>query len=393
MRKGLIIIFLSLSFIGIAQNFNTTGYVKLLGNFTHVNSDYIPRGFESFLPQTSEDYQIHNRFNFKWYLGEKWTAAAGMRNQLFWGYQARNIPNYGQLLEDPGFLNLSTYWSNDKSYLRVFFDRLYIQYQNDHWKVRVGRQRINWGVNTTFNPNDLFNQYNYFDFDYEERPGVDALLVERYLGSSASIQLAATPGPDTVTQSVGAMLVKWNKWNADMQFLAGYYRHDIALGAGWASNFLWGSGWKGEFTQFIPLDPSFTEANFTLSTSIDYSFKNSVYMMLAWLYNDNGTLSPTILEQIQVTTTELTAKNIFPYKHTFMVSFQLPVTPLLSASLAWLQTPDFSNSFAIPQLTYSITQDLDFLILAQVFFANNTLQNEEWGYFSNLLFLRLKYSF
>jgi hypothetical protein len=374
------------------KSLTVDGYVKALGTFSHLDRSYIPEFLHTAFPESSQDYQIHNRLNFRWYGNKGFSAVMGMRNQLYWGYQVNNVADYGSLIEDNGYFNLSTYWQNENTYLRTFIDRLYLQWQNDQWKLRVGRQRINWGINTTFNPNDLFNQYNYFDFDYEERPGVDAILVEKYLGSYSSIQAAYTPGADTITHSVGALLYKINRWNYDWQFLTGYYRHDIAIGGGWAGN-LKNSGFKGEFTQFIPIDPNYTDPNFVFSTSWDYSFKNSIYLQLAWLFNDNGTLSPNILDQIQLVNSELSAKNIFPYKHTLMASVQYPFTALLSGSIAWIQTPDLSNAYAVPQISYSISQNLEALILAQIFLANNTLQDDEWGYFSSLVFVRFKYSF
>ena len=387
------LLFLLLTGIISAQDFSVDGYVKLLGTFSHTDLYYFPEPLRNSFPESAQDYQVHNRFNFRWYSKKGWSAAMGMRNQLFWGYQARNMENYGDLLEDPGFLNLSTYWSNENSYLRVFVDRLYFQWENEKVRLRLGRQRINWGVNTAFNPNDLFNQYNYFDFDYEERPGVDALLFQGYTSDYSSIQVGVAPGADTLTHSTAAALFKWNKWKGDWQVLAGYYRHDIAIGGGWAANFLWGSSLKGEFTQFIPIDPDYTEANFTLSSAWEYSFRNSLFVTFSYMFNDNGTLSPTILDQITLVTSELSAKNLFPYKHTLMCSAQYPFTALVSGSLAWIQTPDFSNAYLLPQLTFSITQDLDALLFAQIFLANNVLENNEWGYFSSLVFVRFKYSF
>lgn len=37
-----------------------------------------------------------------------------------------------------------------------------------------------------WNPNDWFNTYNYFDFDYEERPGTDAIRVRVYFKDGMS---------------------------------------------------------------------------------------------------------------------------------------------------------------------------------------------------------------
>ena len=394
MRKLLTLLFIHLTVMGFAQknSFSVNGYLKLLSTFNHLNENYIPDSIKSQFPETTYDYQIHNRINAKWYGPKGFSGTLGMRNQLYWGYQVNNNDNYGVFLKDDGFLNLSTYWRNENTYLRIFIDRLYLQWQGEKWNLKLGRQRINWGINTTFNPNDLFNQYNYFDFDYEERPGVDAVFAQYYINAKQSIEVAFTPGADSLMQSVGAAMYKVNKWKYDWQFLGGYYLHDIAVGMGFAGNLGKGS-LKGEATYFAPIDTKITTANFVAAMGYEYSFKNSVSVQFSAMYNDDGTVTPSILDQIKVTQSNLTAKNIFPYKYTLMASVQYPFGALVVGSLAWIQTPNFANAFAIPQISVSITQNLDAMILAQVFFAVNGLEQNEWGYFSSYVFGRLKYSF
>ena len=60
--------------------------------------------------------------------------------------------------------------------------------------LRIGRQRINWGVNLAWNPNDLFNAYSLIDFDYQERPGSDAIRFQYYMGDLSVLNLQYNPG-------------------------------------------------------------------------------------------------------------------------------------------------------------------------------------------------------
>jgi hypothetical protein len=71
-------------------------------------------------------------------------------------------------------------------------NRLYLDWRKNNWQVRMGRQRINWGVNLVSNPNDLFNTYSFFDFDYTERPGADALRVKHFLEDMWRVQAAVS---------------------------------------------------------------------------------------------------------------------------------------------------------------------------------------------------------
>ena len=86
---------------------------------------------------------------------------------------------------------MSRYWEDSSRWVfHIMLDRLYAEYTYKNFEAKVGRQRINWGINMAFNPNDIFNAFSYFDFDYEERPGSDAILLKYYTGIASSIEVA-----------------------------------------------------------------------------------------------------------------------------------------------------------------------------------------------------------
>ena len=78
----------------------------------------------------------------------------------------------------------------DQMVFHIMIDRLYLQWNDDSWQFKVGRQRINWGVNLAWNPNDIFNAYSLYDFDYEERPGTDALRFQKFIGYAGGYEIA-----------------------------------------------------------------------------------------------------------------------------------------------------------------------------------------------------------
>jgi hypothetical protein len=140
------------------------------------------------------DNLIHNRLNFDWYVSDKLTFKMGVRNRIFTGESLKLIPNYGEFIGDSelGIMDLNWNVINEQSViLNTNIDRLYFQYQTDKFSATVGRQRINWGKAFAWNPNDIFNAYSFFDFDYVERPGSDAVRLEYYTGMVSSIELAA----------------------------------------------------------------------------------------------------------------------------------------------------------------------------------------------------------
>jgi hypothetical protein len=403
------ILLLLFSIPAIAQSdFSFNGYVKLLGTFNNINPNFlpeddIPEPVKPLFPYSSQDYQIHNRFNAKWYGPAGLSVGVGMRNRLFWGYTVRSYDDYRPLYNFLGFesfdelVDFSSYfdlsiiwWQNRNTVLHTVFDRLYLEWEQEKFRIRLGRQRINWGVNNAFNPNDLFNQYNFFDFDYEERPGVDAALVQYYINPYSSVEAAFTPGRDSIQQSVGAVLFRLNKWGYDWQLLAGYYLDDFAFGGGWAGN-IRGAGWKGEATYFQPLN-NYSQSSLVVSLALDYSLRNGIYLMGGYIFNERGTTSSEFTDLVGLSTAQLSAKNLFPYKHTLLFTTGYNLTALLRFDFSWGQTPDFSNAFAVPSFTYSIIKNLDFLVLGQLFFANKP-DTDQFGFFSSSIFTRLKYSF
>ena len=69
---------------------------------------------------------------------------------------------------------------------------------DEKWELTLGRQRINWGVNLAFNPNDLFNAYSLIDFDYQERPGSDAIRFQYFTNELSSFETAVQFGKSLV---------------------------------------------------------------------------------------------------------------------------------------------------------------------------------------------------
>ena len=191
---------------------------------------------------------IHNRLNFRWYANSHFTLAVEARNRVFFGQMIREFPIYKEYIDvDNGFFDLSgTIASGDAWFIHSIIDRAWLDYMNGNWQVRVGRQRINWGINLVWNPNDVFNTFSYFDFDYEERPGTDAVKIQYYTGVTSSAQLVYKIGRNENETAVAGMY-RFSKFNYDFQFLGGWVGKDYVIGGGWSGD-IRGGGFRGEAT-------------------------------------------------------------------------------------------------------------------------------------------------
>ncbi|MEO1655410.1 MAG: hypothetical protein AAFU64_17845, partial [Bacteroidota bacterium] len=263
-------------------------------------------------------------------------------------------------------------------------DRAFLTYNRDKWELSLGRQRINWGKTYIWNPNDLFNTYSYLDFDYEERPGTDAIRFQYFLGYASGFELAYAPR-GSFEESVLAGLWKFNKWNYDFQVLFGNFNDELTVGFGWAGD-LWGIGYKGELGYFIPRGQN--QSNFlNASISLDYAFPNSLYLQAEFLWNGNwqDDANPAILF-----VEPLPANNLFPGKAVLFTGLTYQLHPLISTSLSSIMAPGENLYIIVPGLTFSLRNNLDLLLTSQILRSKELEQVSPNTY---LVFARLKWSF
>jgi hypothetical protein len=360
-----------------------TGYIKYL------HTDIIP---EADTLSTTSDNFFHNRLNFAWYLNDNWTFKASMRNRFFWGELVEQQPLIYQSLEDdPGFFDLSFLWAQgSRSVGHTIFDRLNFSYQDEQWEFIIGRERINWGMTLIWNPNDIFNTYAFFDFDYEERPGTDAVTVNYFTSATAQFGLTYSPGK-TFKESTIAARYRWNTGTYDLQGFAGYQKQFYVLGAGWAGD-IEGAGFRGEGTYFIP-EPGFNgESQFVGTVDADYSFPNKIalYVQMSYLFNSIGINGSTGDYSAWFLDRNLSAQTLSPAMHNLFFNVRGQITPVINLTLSSMVNPADGSWFVGPALDISVMQNFDVLLNAQLFRGDPMTLFGDGG---SLLFGRLKYSF
>lgn len=361
-----------------AKNWSISGYVKELAT-VNITDD-----------STLVDNLIHNRLNFSWDPNETFHVQIELRNRLFFGDLASALPNYGELIDvNNDYLDLSCFTPRSgKWLLHTMVDRAYIEWTKEDWEVSVGRQRVNWGVNLVWNPNDIFNSYSFFDFDYEERPGSDAIRVKKYTGFASSLELAVSVNDD-FDETVIAGMYKFNTHGYDVQVLAGKSRQDLTAGIGWAGN-LGGAGLKGEVTYFSPYNDSQLKEALLASVTIDYNFENSLYLHGSYLFNSDG-VNEILPGQLALNNAErITARQLSPLKHSAFLQTSYTFHPLISGGLATIWYPSAQAFFFNPNATFSLGPNLDLDLISQLYFDDF---NDRFKAQARLFFIRLKWSF
>jgi len=330
---------------------------------------------------------IHNRLNFKGYVNENITFAAEFRNRLYTGDMVRSMPSYAEMIAtDQGWVDMSWNILNEQSFfLNTTIDRLWVDFNYGKIQARVGRQRINWGQTLVWNPNDIFNTYSFFDFDYVERPGSDAIRLQYYPGYSSALEFAVKADyNDKITASA---LYRFNKWGYDLQLLAGYVdSEDLMAGAGW-SGAIGSVAFRGEAAWFQPYENfSGSEGTGIFTFGFDKTFKNNSMAQTQLMFCNNP-VDPASFSEFYYGT--LSAKELAFSKFTAFAQFTWPFTPLFNASISAMWFPDLKGYYAGPSFDYSIAENVDLSLYWQHFDSKTTSEAGK----INIGFLRFKISF
>lgn len=342
-------------------------YIKQMGSYQ----------WNNILLENPAFYQIHNRINAHYYRND-WKLSLELRNRIMLlsdNYPLQ--PRFEVLSAREDFLKMSLDWNkSQRLYLHSIIDRLYYEKQTGDWNITLGRQRINWGINLAWNPNDIFNAYSFFDFDYEERQGVDGVLIRQNIDDMSFVEYGISIDSN-IENSSAAVRCGFNYKLYDMQFILGKARQDYVLGFGWAGN-IKQAGFKGEMSLFNGIKDQ--QRAFVSSVSLDYTFNNGIYLNASHLYNSQGADSTG---NINFISNELSAKNLSPLKQTFFIQAMYPLSPVFQIGNSVMSSHDLTLIFLNPSLSYSLRDNLDLDAIVQYLFMDAIRQCN--------LYIRFKY--
>jgi hypothetical protein len=351
--------------------------------------------FEDFEGDWINDNLIHNRLKLNWYPHRNITFRADLRSRIFTGEQIKIRPNYGDMIEkDPGFIDMNVNLINEKSIIfNSMIDRLFLSFEKGNLNVTAGRQRINWGRSIVWNPNDLFNTYSYFDFDYPEKPGADAIRLQYYTGPSSKLEMAVKA--DSSEKITAAALYKFTLKNFDLQLIAGMLNeNDYVAGFGF-EGYAGPVSLRGEYSYLHPkTHPTDTSGLSVVSISADYLFPNSLSLQAEFLYNQQIAGSG-IRNFMQYYSEPLNVKNLSFTEYNIFLGANYPINPLFTAGISVMYYPEIDGFFIGPNLAYSIAQNFEFSFTGQTFSGEfpgiNSGQVEQSRL--TIAFLRLKWNF
>ncbi len=358
------------------------GKTSLNGYF----SDLFSPQYNNVQDQWKATNYLNQRLNFNWMPSSHFSITVQLRSRLI----------YNQTSPDTSYFNIYDGFvgQNKKLFINSNFDRFNLKFTREKFEVTAGRQRINWGQSFVWNPNDLFNSYSFFDFDYIERPGSDAVRLLYYNSYTSSTELAVKL--DRYKKMTVAGLYRFNLSGWDYQLMGGMLSsEDVVAGAGFTGN-IKSISIYGEVSHFRPLKNfADTTALSMVDLGCSKTFGNNIGLQFEGLFVSKEMNINSLLNFFNET---LDVRKIAFAKINLFGNITYPITPLINGSLAMMWFPDtggISGFYTGPSFDLSLGNNLSLSVIAQYFKGNfpDTVTQKLQKQILLLSFVRLKWNF
>lgn len=266
---------------------------------------------------------------------------------------------------------------------RASLYRMHFDFNLPQAKLVLGRQRIAWGSGRIWNPVDLFNPISPLAIEPDQRDGVDAVNLEYYPGAFSLLNIVYAAGGERRDDSFGVR-AGTQFAGYDVKLMAGEFRRDVVAGLEFAGS-VGSSGVRGELT--------YTDADaggdfWRAVAGWDHSFPSTLYLMFEYLYNGGNVDNPlgpggfTLDDNPRVFTSGIATRN----RNFLGAAAAYELTPLLQASALLVYDIDDASSFVAPSLVYSVLEDLDLTLGAQLFSGDDTSEygDQQQVYYASL---------
>jgi hypothetical protein len=301
---------------------------------------------------------LHNRLQLQRSFSEDLLFRIDLRTQVFYGNSIHSWPGYadGFKSNDESIHLNALWWKKCHSAAYTNVERLLLSQHYNKTDLTIGRQRINWGMALTWNPNDLFQSGNPFDPDYIERPGVDAIRIQRSTGMLSGIEIAlARTGSG---QSRGAWRYFGHKQSFDWQTIVGWYGHEPTVGFGYSTGLRHWS-FCGELQSYLAGASDRNQLQACLET--DRILSNNHYIRLSILFNRQGSKGALNGPLILYTDPKL----LMPGKWNAMIGWTYEPSLRIQYSTSFFYTTAQHSVIVLPQLSRTFEKNWQLALLLQ----------------------------
>ncbi len=285
-------------------------------------------------------------------------------------------------------LSSSQYWKGDSYYMdnasaagRHRLYRASMTYSDGNTDVKLGRQRIAWGTGRFWSPLDNLNPIAPTQLEREERPGVDALLIEHKLGPLSKVSLVHAPQHDDRNASTVAQF-HGNVRKVDFSIVWGKFQQEHTLGIDLATQL----GEAGVRSEWTTTRPGVGQAYRRALIGLDYAFANTLTLSAEWYYNGRGTTNRT-----QYDFNALLAGRVQSLGRRYVGLYAgYDISPLVKwRNYAVVNLNDHSHYFS-PSLAYSVRENLEWTVGVQQFGGPS---DSEYGRMPHFYYTHLQWFF
>jgi len=330
-----------------ALSFEISGNYKnlLSASKTQLKEDYnldLNRLRLQIKSQLSENLSADLQYDIEAYLGSL------LKTSTFTAFKNYRPPTKFDLI--------STLLDSENLYVRQKLYRFYFTCALPLGDLKIGRQKIPWGVGRVWNATDPFNPVDFVNLEREERVGVDGISLDIPLSALAGLNLVYVEGKSN--RSMGGRL-RTNIEGTDYSVLGAKLGSDYLLGFDFAGQ-IRGAGVRGEFAY----TKAQAEADYLrLVLSCDYTFPSSLYFLTEFYYNG---------------------------QHYGFLGLTYDIFSLLKGGIYFMYNMDDGSNFVNPFLDYSLSENSSWVIGSHILSGKT---GSEFGAFSNVYYAQIKWFF
>jgi hypothetical protein len=297
-------------------------------------------------------------------------------------FQPNGVPEEYWITEFPFTLNDT-----------IYIDNLYLRANFKKFDLTMGKQQISLGNGYAWNPIDIFNFKQLLDPTYEQT-GINAIRTEIPIGTRGGFDFILSPGMDWQNSAkmvqfktgIGSFDIiasiaqyNWKRTNFDkLNFNLNELEKERTLYGGALVGELFGVGiWAEGARNQLENDDDFTE----LLVGADYTFENGLYILMEYLYNENGIAKTDKLDinrYLQYFNGEI---------HSLMIEYifnviNYPISDLVQFTLLTFANLNDKSTAINPQLTWDMFQDVSLSLMYSHFIGDNDTEFglQDWGW-------------
>ncbi|MFQ6082996.1 MAG: hypothetical protein ACE5WD_06525 [Candidatus Aminicenantia bacterium] len=237
----------------------------------------------------------------------------------------------GSLLEelDPFYL-----YKGDQLKIYHFFDRLSLSYNTEKFVFTIGRERIPWGKAKLFSVLDIFNPYNPFAIEKEEKQGVNSMRAQYYFSgfSWAEGVYVRRNGEDYYGSALFFPL-----GSVDINLVAASVPEETIFGGAFE-----GSSGRVVLRGELAVRKNTESFMYDVSIGADYQLSSKIYLIGEYFFTEGSTF--------------------YPEGKVFVVIGDYKISELSGLQISYFHTSPGDGNFLFLRLSYSLSQNLDLYI-------------------------------